>query len=211
MAEVIISYEKLTCENLPKTAAEAKKQGIKRFFTGKSCKNGHIAERKACDGTCVVCARDINLKSINANPDTSKERMRLNNLRYYQLHTDKARQTSLNWRNRNIDVARDNCRKWRQNNPEKSAVHWRNRRARKRAAEGFHTDLDITRIRALQKDRCACCSVKLKGKGHVDHVIALSKGGSNWPRNIQLLCASCNMSKHNIDPISFMQSMGRLI
>lgn len=36
--------------------AEAKAQGLPRYFTGKRCKNGHVAERYTACG-CVICAR----------------------------------------------------------------------------------------------------------------------------------------------------------
>ncbi|MEX9793562.1 hypothetical protein [Morganella morganii] len=31
-------------------------KGLVRFYTGKSCKNGHDAERYTSTGACVVCA-----------------------------------------------------------------------------------------------------------------------------------------------------------
>ena len=34
----------------------AREKGLKRYFTGKPCKNGHIAERKVVNGTCVTCS-----------------------------------------------------------------------------------------------------------------------------------------------------------
>lgn len=38
---------------------EARKRGLKRFFTGKDCPNGHAApERLVSNGTCVECTRD---------------------------------------------------------------------------------------------------------------------------------------------------------
>lgn len=41
--------------NLPPTAKIAKQQGITRYFTGKACCKGHIAERITSSGTCSVC------------------------------------------------------------------------------------------------------------------------------------------------------------
>jgi hypothetical protein len=41
------------------TRAEAKALGLKRYFTGKPCKRGHVCERKADDGCCLECARKL--------------------------------------------------------------------------------------------------------------------------------------------------------
>jgi len=35
--------------------AEARAQGLKRYFTGELCANGHIAERKVAGRQCVKC------------------------------------------------------------------------------------------------------------------------------------------------------------
>jgi hypothetical protein len=37
--------------------AEAKAKGLKRYFTGKPCKHGHVAERVVFNATCVDCER----------------------------------------------------------------------------------------------------------------------------------------------------------
>lgn len=102
-------------------------------------------------------------------------------------------------------------RRYDQRNPEAKRALVRLRRARKRGAIGNHTAEDINRIRDVQRDRCAYCRTGLSGGGSVDHIIALSKGGSNWPNNLQLLCTPCNSSKHNRDPIDFARSRGRLL
>ena len=34
---------------------EAKAQGLKRYFTGKPCKHGHVAERLVSTATCILC------------------------------------------------------------------------------------------------------------------------------------------------------------
>ena len=37
---------------------EARKQGLKRYFTGLLCKNGHLEERFVSTRQCMQCARD---------------------------------------------------------------------------------------------------------------------------------------------------------
>jgi 5-methylcytosine-specific restriction endonuclease McrA len=61
-----------------------------------------------------------------------------------------------------------------------------------------------------QRGRCAFCPAKLRS-WHVDHRVALSKGGDNSKRNLQLLCRPCNLRKFNKDEIAFAQETGRLL
>ena len=37
---------------------EARARGLKRYFTGKSCPHGHVAERCVAHRCCVVCIRN---------------------------------------------------------------------------------------------------------------------------------------------------------
>lgn len=38
---------------------EAIKKKLKRYYTGKECKNGHFSERKTINGQCIQCAYSI--------------------------------------------------------------------------------------------------------------------------------------------------------
>jgi 5-methylcytosine-specific restriction endonuclease McrA len=51
----------------------------------------------------------------------------------------------------------------------------------------------------------------LKDGYQIDHIVPLSKGGSNWPRNIQLTCRFCNHSKRAHDPVDFSRKLGALL
>lgn len=75
------------------------------------------------------------------------------------------------------------------------SVHRQLRRARKNAAPGRHTVEDIRNQFDRQKGKCYWCNSKL-AKYHVDHIVPLSRGGSNWPDNIVIACPTCNCSKH---------------
>ena len=44
---------------------QAKSEGKTRYFTGKPCKHGHIAERYTSVGTCVQCNRDARSTYVN--------------------------------------------------------------------------------------------------------------------------------------------------
>ena len=104
---------------------------------------------------------------------------------------------------------------WRAANPDKHAESRRNRRAMKRSAEGKHTSADVRAIFEAQRGLCANCKTKLfksgKQKFHVDHVMPLKLGGSNWPANLQCLCPSCNTSKGAKHPIDWAADHGRLL
>lgn len=74
----------------------------------------------------------------------------------------------------------------------------RRREALERASRsdiGAHTPQEWEHIKALAKHRCVKC--KKKKPLTRDHIIPLSKGGTDLITNIQPLCHSCNCRKHN--------------
>jgi len=80
---------------------------------------------------------------------------------------------------------------WAKRNRDKVRV---TRNNRKKSIGKFGTS-DIKRLKTSQNDKCAACLCCIKESYHIDHIIPLSKGGSNWPDNIQLLCPLCNRRK----------------
>ena len=99
-------------------------------------------------------------------------------------------------------------RKWRAANPDRAREQSQRRADRKVGRLPYGT---VPLIRRLQKDRCAICRRALFGRGHLDHIVPLARGGSHAPANLQMLCARCNLTKSDRDPITHMQSLGRLI
>lgn len=82
------------------------------------------------------------------------------------------------------------------------------RRAAQAGAPGSHGPADVLRLWHRQRGECARCGSRFgkrpsDGGYHVDHVTPLSRGGSDWPRNLQLLCPPCNLSKQGKTPAEF--------
>lgn len=238
------------------TRVEAMRLGLKRYFTGRSCKRGHIAERYVVTRMCLQCSpifqkkwrstlSDDRREQQNkdqkrrygasperyraygrANYEKHKEQRKASVLAYYRLNTEKCQAAAKEWRQKNPDRARAIARKWAQNNadamrewreanPAKvkayAALNKSRRRARIEATPGHFTKSDIDRIRRLQAGKCAYCKASLESGYHIDHIVALCRGGTNFPSNLQLCCGPCNVRKSARDPIEFAQSIGYLL
>jgi len=88
------------------------------------------------------------------------------------------------------------------------AFHAAKRRARIKNADGLYTAEDIEYLLRMQNYQCVACDIDIAENYHVDHIYALSAGGSNDKSNIQLLCPQCNLRKNKQDPILFLQRHG---
>ena len=100
--------------------SQAKEQGLKRYFTGKPCKRGHIAERITSSATCMECGR-LKDKERNGTPERNANRRAS--------------------RNRNIEKerARDRARSRDPKRVEKARLWKERNRARHNAASVAYT------------------------------------------------------------------------
>lgn len=129
---------------------------------------------------------------------------------YNEANRERMNEQSLAWYRANKEQAAEQHRTWRKANPNRDRVRNQRRRIRKLQAEGTHTTEDIQRQYQAQKGRCYWCSAKVGDTYHVDHVIPLSRGGSNWPENLVIACPTCNISKGYKLPHEWIRG-GRLL
>lgn len=218
--------------------SEAKRLGLRHYFTGIACCRGHIERRNTKNGKCMGCDRVHHNKDYEASPDDYVAK----NAKSYFRHRESILAHRADKRNADRDAWRAWCRDHYQANraailarraerykespykvrsdavayaklhPEVRITRMRNRRARKMGNGGRHSTAEIAALIEKQKWKCACgCGRSLRKKFHADHITPLVRGGSNAISNIQLLAPVCNLSKHAKDPIVWARSLGRLL
>lgn len=115
----------------------------------------------------------------------------------YILNKGKENEQAKKWYNENKSQHLINGNNWRKQNPDAARALLEKYRARKLNAGGNYTQKDVKRQYNRQYSECFYCGEKLNNFYHVDHVVPLSRGGTNHCGNIVIACPSCNSSKSN--------------
>ena len=104
-----------------------------------------------------------------------------------------------NWKggiSKKPDYSAKNLKRWREKNPDKAVLQTQRRRAFKVNADGYFTLGEWELLKKQYGYTCPSCGKKEPEiKLTVDHIIPLSRGGSDYVENIQPLCGSCNSKK----------------
>jgi len=180
--------------------------------------NKDCSKRDGVQTKCKLCEREYNQankEKIREYQKANSEKIRLRKSELYKANRESVRAKHATYYAANRGQICARIAEYNSENPEKSAERSRNRRARKRNAEGKHTAEDVRAIFSAQRGLCANCKTKLFKSGakkyHIDHIMPLALGGTNWPSNLQCLCQFCNQSKHAKDPVAWARGQGRLI
>jgi len=112
----------------------------------------------------------------------------------YKNKEDKKRNDA-KWRKENYSSMKLVDSAWHKNNRDKHTATSNRYHLALSRAEGSYTEKQWLDLCSESNNRCFCCG-KIKPL-EADHVIPVSKGGTNWISNIQPLCHSCNTSKGN--------------
>ncbi len=218
--------KKITHDGTIISRKEAKAFGLAYYFTGKPCIHGHIETRSVSTKKCHECNRLHVVKFKNRDVDRHKALRRA----FYEKNKEKILMEQKEYRIKNADEykrkSRESARKYRLEKPELERAknkRYRERhieetkarasrnKGRRRGAEGKFTVEDIRALFDAQRGKCAYCKTSIKSGYHIDHIHPIAKGGTNWPKNLQLTCQRCNHVKSAKDPVEFAREIGRLI
>lgn len=110
------------------------------------------------------------------------------------------------WASKNKEKIKAYQRRWRKENLEKDALRSARRRARKKQAKGSHTNSQWLQRLAFWGWRCRYCGCQLTRRtAQRDHMIALNRGGPDWPANLVPACKSCNLLKRDQPFTAFLE------
>jgi len=134
------------------------------------------------------------------NPDKARAIQK----RYRKKYPEKMNEKSKKWARENPDKIRIRHKKYRQENPDKIKAINHKYRARKKNAEGSFTREEWEAKKKEFNYKCVDCGksetelLDKTGIGlTIDHIIPLSKNGTNYISNIEPRCLVCNSSKNN--------------
>ena len=156
------------------TLKEAKEQGLKYYFTGKSCKNGHIAERQVSNRSCCECL-NTNYKKWYATGYSD----------YYQQNKENIRKNASEWLKRNKDKANAKTA-YRRATKLQRTPKWLSSEDMWLIEEAYELAQERTKLFGFMWT--------------VDHVVPLNGetvSGLHVPENLQIIPASENYSKAN--------------
>lgn len=178
--------------------AEAKQSNLKRYFTGKPCKHGHVAERQCNNGECMNCItirneksserrkqwRIDNIEEIKRKGKVYRSKNKASIQRKKKLDGQRNREAnkikSRLYYEKNKPRILEKVKSYRNNNPEKMAVrdllkrvisNWNGGRGKCEKILGY-TYLDLRKH--LESKFTEGMSWDNHGEWHIDHIIPVS-------------------------------------
>lgn len=157
------------------------------------------------DGLSALCKKCSLLKGHD-NYANNAERIKSQSRVYSRTHKDAIKARRNNPKYKVTTVKR--VKNWKDRNPEKLKAQLLRRDARERNSDGSVSGGEIKIQFKSQRGLCWWCGYSVGDTYHIDHRIALSKGGLNVAGNIVISCPSCNLKKNSKLPWEFN---GRLL
>ena len=194
----------------------AKSIGLKKYFTGKPCKYGHVDLRFTASNKCLSCHElTLNRKPFVSDSEKAEKRKELQKergRRYYEKNKQKVKDRSKVWKKSNPDKLKQSWSNWRKKDSSKAIMFMRSslRRVLKTEKNGRTEHvLGYSRYELrshIERQFLKGMSWDNHGEWHIDHITPISvflEQGISDPRvincltNLKPIWAKDNLSKNN--------------
>lgn len=100
---------------------EAKSLKLKRYFTGKACKHGHIFERETTSGQCITCRNLATQRRRKENKEEYKKQKYVWDKTYREVHDSVLKAKKHEYYERNKERLKAKSKEYSKNNKEEIA------------------------------------------------------------------------------------------
>ena len=178
------------------TRQQAKEQGLARYFTGKPCKHGHIAERYNRSQICCTCSNEHTKIRYNKNKQ-ARDAIKQYQKEYYQKNSEYILSRVQNWTCKNKKKVKA-YKKWH-NEANRSRMNSLKATYKSIKKSGTLSGVKQDQIDWFYKQRDKLTK-KTGISHHVDHIVPLQGKnvcGLHVPWNLQIITAEENLAKSN--------------
>lgn len=183
---------------VPISKKDAKAAGLKRFFDGTPCKQGHLSERHVINGQCIECSNERSVAWHKANPERTLAAHKRNRDKYRDEYKARADEYRANNRKKVLAYRKAAQRRWAKANPEEA-----------RATEHRHR-VKCEEKRAIQAGcvrptECDVCGPEARGPICFDHSHQTGEF-RGW------LCSGCNFALGQVnDSPEILEALARYL
>ena len=193
--EFMIKRRGYAKKNYPKTSVRAKERR-------KEIEAHYIQYRKEYREKNYERVRQKEKEYYHNNKEIKKE--------YAEKNKDKIREKQREYYLSNKNLFKEKRQEYRKTEKGKMVYKNSNNKRRAKIMEGNIKTEDLQLLIENSKT-CYWCNIKLNKNYHIDHYVALSKGGTHTIDNIVISCPDCNLRKNAKDPYEFALTKGKLL
>lgn len=171
------------------------REGLRKAYAAKK------AEHNARAKKAYEARRDYYLEKHREWHKQNPERAKALSAKWNEANPGAMTARGTAWRRNNPEKARAAVSKYRSANPDVGLALNHAYRARQKQAQGKFTSREWKALKASYHGRCVYCG---NAATTADHVVPISRGGSNSIENIAPACRPCNSSKNDTSLLAWL-------
>jgi 5-methylcytosine-specific restriction endonuclease McrA len=192
------AYREANAETLREQKREYAQENAERLREYHRAREANAEALREYGRAYFAANSEVLLAKQKARYEANKEKILGQQHNYYLANIDIIRKRQRAYYEANADTIRAYNRKFAAEHPELRLVSYHKRRALIKGNGGTYTVAEKRMLYENQRGLCAYC--ERSEKLTIDHIIPISKGGSNDISNICLACLRCNLSKREKTP-----------